>query len=1635
MKKYLLLLAILIALPLDVTFAKDKDADEDELLRKSRLTEPQQFNSGMTSFPRNFSETTQQTQPQNAAVSTGYYWIDDAERLDQARFPNMRPNPTVVDTNYQPELWRKIVPGPRMLPKAYWDNNKQEGLAFFRQPADANFWENPTDSTDEAIAGPIPLGIKGGFYFNGLRYDSFYVSTNGVIALTNRRYIYDPNGNRVIPPGATNCYDPMSMDWFAGGVRGRDTLWVRNWTNTLDSINPSTGQKIPQRDGLGNILYKNGLTDNVPDNFGYLFSVLGMDPLNPQGYNPSNTLGGIRARGGDVMSAINPNSKTALIAVFWGDMMLSQFEPVSKMRDEHGMVFYKRTYTNDSLIIAFYNAQPKGSLSGPFGNVTMPADVRPHTTNNYVTGDAHVVLSAIDSSITIHFTRLSDGWNSTSRKTPAREVFRYNTTCGVRGFARHVNFGKGGITDGSPWAGEYIQGTTWFQRYQLNNAQVLYPETGSAVKFKQWQNTIRVADIQYRIRSLDPKIDEADKLKFTQTIPTTLVNDYEMLAGHERLGAIQPIALIQNLTNEIQGPGGVNFVKQSLKFRARFQLRNVITNRVIYNRLVPIDELCLGLTDENAQECMGDPSVRVRLGQTVTVSGGNYQFTPVPNFKATGFNGVPPYYFVQVQFPPFEANEFIDNHIGKLRAYIIAEAIDPKSGEKLRDNWPFDDSSNVNLFVMRRYYDDHPDPKYRSFEDDGTEFHVDTETGDVIPSAYKWVNINAEMVSGDIVSKYPLPPRGTYVAQNYPIGISSPRTLRSPVIKMNRVQMDGFSEPLQKYQDKRNPPRGGDEIRSFPIDLRGKPNPVLTLSVQRATFDEDRVRGFSDELLVGPEPRVYQNPNPLNPYLTAAAASAVPDELVVEFARPTSDGINRITNIALEDWRHHPYRRGTSLAALTDMAALTVYGGGGHLIGFLETFKDSTLKQPGNANSGEFHSLRHDPYDDGFDWEYKKFAIAIPDTFILWQNDGAKFFRFRVKVYATNDKKCQPNCIEDDTDDFYVDNIKILYRAEVTDIEVNSVKVNWPYTLVPASQATNIPISVRVSNNTDIDAPGFSVKVKIFRANQVGDKIEQEPIYCRIQNISNLVRRGSADVNMPAWNARQSQVDTIGFYILEAMIVMSEPDLVPKNDSTYSFFTLRFGRYFAYDPPVAEAVNSVPGTVPTIGGKGLNFLVPLNPAGTSRTGPTYDRITDGTGAVGGSGAGAIAMKFNLLNSDTLRGFSIYWGGLNRAADQVTFTMYRGGDRLPNTNNEILRATTTRGGPGFQNIYNRYVDYFFSNPMVLEKGIYWIAISQDGQTGMELGASASRMGMRTMATFVSLQNIWGESGITLSIDKNFRKVIQGRLQNDNYFAFQNVSGSLSWVEFTPASGNPAFAHLNHWGLTPVDNTTQTLTNGSWIPMLRPYFGPKAHGWSSKEYQWCPDDIPVELVSFNGKVRDSGIDLFWETASEENNYGFFIERRVEANDDFDQIGFVAGIGNSRIMNRYTYTDNEVAIGTTYQYRLRQMDRDGSQACTYSQIVTLTYDRIGALVLEQNSPNPFANQTLIKFNLPSTQNVKLEVVDIFGKVVRTLENGTLSAGPKTYTFDAVDANGTPLPNGSYIYRLTAENEVLSGKMTIIR
>lgn len=1669
MKNLLLLIALSFGLIVGISYAKDKESDENELLRKSQLTEPALFNAGSTSFPRNFTPTSAWSTPLNAAVSTGYYWIDDREELSNELFPNMRPSPVKIDTGYQPELWRKIVAGPRIFSKTYWENNKQEGTAFFRQPADgpteSSFWTEPLDTTDEAIAGPIPIGIQGGFYFNGIRYDSFYVSTNGIIALTNRRYFYDADGKRVIPAGATSAYDPMSMDWFAGGFRAHDTLWLRNWNNTQDSINPSNQTRYVMKDGNGNVLYKNGLNDPILDNFGYLFSVLGADPL-AISYDRTVKTNGIRARGGDIMTGINPNSKTAFVAPFWGDLMLSQYNPTTKNREEFGKVWFKRSATMDSLIIAIFNIQPKGTLVAalnagtPISTTVLP-DARPGD-STYATADAHVVFSAVDSSITIHYSRISDSVvyldpsTALDVKGSARELFRYNTTSGVRGFARHMNFGKGGITNNEPWAGEYIQGTTYWDRYRSDtlNIEVMYPNTMSAVKFKQWKNTLRVQSLNYRVRSLTPNIPNPNN--YVVDVPATTMDDYEMLAGHERLGQIQPFAIVQNLSNEIQGPGGVNFMKQDHTFRVRFFIKNSITGRAIYNRVVPVNANCLGLPATEAVNCNGDQTVRVRLVRGTTV------LTDI-DFKSLGFKGVPAYYGAQVQFPPFEPQQFIDEHIGKLRAMAIAEPIYPANNTAYTDNWPFDDTLKTTMFVMRRFYDKNPDPRFRVFDDDASEWMVDLETGDNVPSVWKWVNINAHVVGGNTVSRYPLPPRHNDTATNYFLGgLNEPRVLNSPAIKMNRLQRDGKSEFLSRYGDNRSPQRGGDELRSFPIDLRGKQGAVLSLSVQRTIHRDDWVRGYNDKLLVGPEPRVVREGNVLNPYIQANSVSQYPDELVVEFAKPSDDEISGITNIPLANWRHHPQRRGSVAPVITNNPALTLYGAGGYLIGFLENDKDSALAVPGGATSGLINSLRADIYDDGIDVEFKKFAIPIPDTFIVWKNNGAKHFRFRIKVYAHNSRKCA-TCIADDDDNFFVDNVRLLYRSEITDLEITSVKVNWVYTLAPASQATFIPLSVMISNNTNLNAANFAVKVKIFRVDTNGNHLDNDPIYCRTQTISNLIPRGTLDQTMPSWNARKSQIDTIAHYRLYANLLSAEPDLIPKNDTTYSDFTLRFSDVFAYDPAVEKTKNSVDDFI-IPAGKGLGLQLPTItipnpipgqpaiPKDTPRAGsgnidaapanPTvnYDRVTDVVGAVGGSGSGAIAMKFNLLNSDTLRGFRLYWAGLNKAADLVTIKVYEGGDSLPNKNRVIGTLITRRGGPNFMNVYDKYVTYFLDEPLVLPRGMYWGSIAQDGETSMELGASSSRSAMRTTNVSVDITTTptwWGERGISLNLDKSFRRNVGGNLVNNNYFAVQNVANIGKWMPFTPVMGNPAFGHMDHLGFRGWDLTTRTMTRGTWIPLMRPLFAYKSFGEAVDAFEWCNDDIvPVELYVFTGNVHSSGIDLYWETASELNNYGFYVEKRIAGkSEEFKQIGFVTGIGNSSTISRYNFLDKEVSPKTTYEYRLRQMDRDGSQDCFTSNIVTLTFDNVRDMKLEPNSPNPFVNNTVVSFYLPSSQNVKLEVVDMFGKVVNVIENGFLSAFDHSYTYDGNDMQGKPLPTGSYILRLSSENQVQTGKMTIIR
>lgn len=83
-----------------------------------------------------------------------------------------------------------------------------------------------------------------------------------------------------------------------------------------------------------------------------------------------------------------------------------------------------------------------------------------------------------------------------------------------------------------------------------------------------------------------------------------------------------------------------------------------------------------------------------------------------------------------------------------------------------------------------------------------------------------------------------------------------------------------------------------------------------------------------------------------------------------------------------------------------------------------------------------------------------------------------------------------------------------------------------------------------------------------------------------------------------------------------------------------------------------------------------------------------------------------------------------------------------------------------------------------------------------------------------------------------------------------------------------------------------------------------------------------------------------------------------------------------------------------------------------------------------LLQNYPNPFNPGTTMKFELPTSPEVRLSIVDIPGREVTVLVSERRDAGVHEVAFD-----GSGLASGFNLYRLTAGSFVETRKPVLVR
>jgi hypothetical protein len=90
----------------------------------------------------------------------------------------------------------------------------------------------------------------------------------------------------------------------------------------------------------------------------------------------------------------------------------------------------------------------------------------------------------------------------------------------------------------------------------------------------------------------------------------------------------------------------------------------------------------------------------------------------------------------------------------------------------------------------------------------------------------------------------------------------------------------------------------------------------------------------------------------------------------------------------------------------------------------------------------------------------------------------------------------------------------------------------------------------------------------------------------------------------------------------------------------------------------------------------------------------------------------------------------------------------------------------------------------------------------------------------------------------------------------------------------------------------------------------------------------------------------------------------------------------------------------------------------------------------MLMQNSPNPFNPQTVIPFSIGQPEErVQLDIYDIAGRLVRTLVDGPLSAGPYKIVWDGTDAQHRAMASGVYVYLLETRSFHSRRKLVLVR
>ncbi len=143
-------------------------------------------------------------------------------------------------------------------------------------------------------------------------------------------------------------------------------------------------------------------------------------------------------------------------------------------------------------------------------------------------------------------------------------------------------------------------------------------------------------------------------------------------------------------------------------------------------------------------------------------------------------------------------------------------------------------------------------------------------------------------------------------------------------------------------------------------------------------------------------------------------------------------------------------------------------------------------------------------------------------------------------------------------------------------------------------------------------------------------------------------------------------------------------------------------------------------------------------------------------------------------------------------------------------------------------------------------------------------------------------------------------------------------------------------------------------------------------------------------------------------------------------------------SKVGNKFlNWSENNVIVSTNSIYTFTPNANTNIIANFQSSLTDVeTQNELkNNFYLSQNFPNPFNPSTTISFGVQQKSNVRLEVFNTLGQLVRTVTNKYYSSGQYTITWDGKDNFGKKVNSGIYIYRIYTNNFIDSKRMILLK